>query len=86
MTDDKVSELTQLINDSINRFSGQKLADVNQVIDVLLDIRNTLVRFDTDSTTPEPAVMIISNNDESGEDVPAVSQRSDGDNGEGTDW
>ena len=80
MESSKVNELTQMINDSINKFSGQKLADVNQVIDVLLDIRNTLVRFD--STPTEPAVMMISNSNESGDDAQAERQRSDGDSGE----
>ena len=82
MESSKVNELTQMINDSINKFSGQKLADVTQVIDVLLDIRNTLVRFDNDSTPTEPAVMMISNSNESGDDAQAERQRPDGDSGE----
>lgn len=49
--DDRISKAATIIDEAIKRFSKQKLADTNEVIDVLLDARNMLINLDETLTT-----------------------------------
>ena len=51
-----IEKATEIIDDAIRRFMNQKLADVNEVINTLLDARNALADIDNRVDEPELTV------------------------------